>query len=211
MWAAYWPSSLALIGIQMVGLVSPGPDFAVVVRNSLVYSRKSGLLTATGIALGTMVHLTYILLGVGILIEITPWLFHLFKYVAAGYLLYMGIEGLRTKKSVVEYGSLRHHKEISSFAALRAGFLTSMLNPKTMLYFLSIISVFVTPKEPRAIILTYGIVIFVTDILWFSFVALCFSHTYMRTLFSEVHHWVERATGALLILLGVGMLFVESL
>jgi threonine/homoserine/homoserine lactone efflux protein len=54
----YLPSIAALTVIQLLGLMSPGPDFAVVVRNSLIYSRKTAVLTAIGVSLGILVHLT---------------------------------------------------------------------------------------------------------------------------------------------------------
>lgn len=205
----YLPSILALTGIQLVGLISPGPDFAIVVRNSLVYSRRAGLLTAVGVALGTFVHLAYILLGVGIFISKTLWLFQLFKYLGASYLIYIGIKGLRVKKNALDYGDLHHRKGMTSFAALRAGFLTNALNVKCMLFFLSILSAFLTPNEPGMVIFIYGAIIFFTTLIWFFIVAICFSHARLRLFFSNLHHWIERATGGLLMLLGIRMLFVE--
>jgi len=208
---AYWPSILALTGIQLVGLISPGPDFAVVVRNSLVYSRKTGLLTAVGITLGTVFHLSYILLGVGIFIENTPLLFHLFKYAGAGYLLYIGTKGILAKKKAFDYGDLHHQKDLSPTAAVRAGTLTSALNPKAMLFFLSVLSAFLTPHEPPLILGIYGVIIVVTTLIWFALVAIGFSHHHLRLFFSETHHWVERITGSLLFLLGIRMFFLEAL
>ena len=206
----YLPSILALTGIQLVGLISPGPDFAVVVRNSLIYSRRTGVLTAVGVALGIFVHLAYILLGLGILISKTLWLFHLIKYLGAGYLIYIGVKGLLAKKSVLDYGDTRNRKDIAPLTALRVGFLTNALNAKCMLFFLSILSAFLTPNEPSGIIFIYGIIIFFTTLIWFFIVAMCFSHKRLRGLFSNLRHWIDRVTGGLLMLLGIRMLFVEA-
>ncbi len=205
----YIPSILALTGIHVVGLISPGPDFAVVVRNSLIYSRRTGLLTAVGLAVGILVHVAYILLGLGILISKTLWLFHLLKYLGAGYLIYIGIKGLRAKKNALDYGDTRNRKDITSLAALRAGFLTNALNVKCMLFFLSILSAFLTPHEPGIIIFIYGVIIFLTTLIWFFIVAICFSHKRLRLFFSNLGHWIERVTGGLLMLLGIRMLFIE--
>ena len=191
-------------------MISPGPDFAVVVRNSLIYSRKTGVLTAVGVALGILVHLAYILLGLGILISKTVWLFHLFKYLGAGYLIFIGIKGLRVRKKALEYGDTHHQKDISSLAALRTGFLTNAINAKCMLFFLSILSAFLTPDEPDVIIFIYGTIIFFTTLIWFSIVALCFSNARLRRYFSNLSHWIERVTGGLLMILGIRMLFVEA-
>lgn len=210
MFTEYLPSILALTGIQLVGVISPGPDFAVVVRNSLIYSRKTGVLTAVGIAFGILVHLAYILLGLGMLISKTFWLFHLFKYLGAGYLIYLGIKGLKARKGAFEYGNIHQQKDISSVAAFRIGFLTNALNVKCMLFFLSILSAFLTPNEPGIIIFVYGAIIFFSTLIWFLIVALCFSHARLRLIFSNIRHWIERVMGGLLLFLGIRMLFVEA-
>jgi RhtB (resistance to homoserine/threonine) family protein len=205
----YLPSILALLGINLIGVISPGPDFAIVVRNSLIYSRKTGVLTAVGIAFGILVHLAYILFGLGIFISKNVWLFHTFKYLGAGYLLYIGIKGLRAKKGALEYGDVHQQKDITATAALRVGFLTNALNAKCMLFFLSILSAFLTPNEPSLIIFIYGAITFLTTLIWFIIVALCFSHKRLQQAFSNMRHWIERVTGGLLLLLGVKMLFAE--
>ena len=108
-------------------------------RNSLIYSRKTGVLTAVGVAFWDLGSFGLSLLGLGIVISKTVWLLHLFKYLGAGYLIYIGIKGIMTRKRAVDYGEIRHKRDISSFAALRTGFLTNALNAKCMLFFLSIL------------------------------------------------------------------------
>jgi len=115
----YLPSITALLTIQLLGLMSPGPDFAIVVRNSLIYSRKTAIFTAIGLAFGVLIHLSYILLGLGAMISKTVWLFSLFKYVGAAYLIYIGCKGLCTKKQKLSYEETSHKKQdISAFKAL---------------------------------------------------------------------------------------------
>lgn len=205
----YLPSILALTGIQLIGVISPGPDFAIVVRNSLIYSRKTGITTAFGIAFGILVHLTYILLGFGIFISKNIILFHIFKYLGVGYLIYIGCKGLMAKKGKIKLGDVRHRADINPLAAFQVGFLTNALNPKCMLFFLSILSAFLTPNEPGIIILIYGAIIFFTTLIWFIFVAFVFSNKHLQQVFSSLRHWIERVTGGLLFILGARMLFVE--
>ena len=210
MYLDYWPSIFALTSIQIVGLISPGPDFTVVVRNSLIYSRKAGILTAFGVALGIFVHLSYILLGLGILIAKTKWIFLFFKYLGCFYLIYIGIKGLRTRKHALEYGGPHQQKDISAVAALRNGLLTNVLNAKCMLFFLSILTAFLKPNVPGIIIFIYGSIIFLTTLIWFILVALCFSNKRLRRNFSDRHHWIERITGSLLILLGIHIFCADA-
>mgnify|MGYP000054652821 CR=1 FL=1 len=203
----YLPSLLSLAGLVMVSLVSPGPDFAIVVRNSLVYSRKTALLTALGIALGILVHVTYILLGLGFVIAETSWLLFSIKCLGAGYLLYIGFKGLKAKKTILTLGNIHHKHDISPFSAIRSGFLTNALNPKCMLFFLSLFSVVIDPHTPFVIMLIYGIIIFIETLAWFGFVAFCLSGRRTREKFNTVGHWIERITGGVLMTLGVWLLF----
>ena len=90
---------IAVITITLLAVISPGPDFAMVTRNSLMLSRRAGMLTALGIGLGVLVHVTYTLVGVGLLIQQSLWLFNAIKLVGAVYLIYLGVKMLRAKPS----------------------------------------------------------------------------------------------------------------
>lgn len=205
----YLPTILSFTALQIIGLISPGPDFAITMRNSLVYSREIGLLTAMGIACGIMVHVTYTLLGVGLFVMQTSWLFNLFKYLGSAYLFYIGFKGLQAKKHKLLTANPTHQKPISALSAFRSGFVTNALNPKAMLFFLSLFTVFLSPQTPSLIMMTYGVIIFITTLLWFVFVSLCFSNKRIRSLFSSISHWIERVTGGVLILLAIKLLFIE--
>ncbi len=206
----YLPSIAALTVIQLLGLMSPGPDFAVVVRNSLIYSRKTAVLTAIGVSLGILVHLTYILLGLGVVIAKTAWLFCAFKYLGAAYLMYIGIKGLLAKKQTTDYGDAPSFQEVSAFKAISIGFLTNAINPKAMFFFLSLISAFVTPSEPTLIVVVYAAIIFASTLIWFLIVAMCFSDKRLSLFFKNFQYLVERVTGGFLILLGIKILFTKE-
>lgn len=205
----YLPVIITFTILEMVALVSPGPDFAIIVRNSLIYSRKTALITALGVACGIVVHITYTLFGLAYIISQNAWLFKILTYFGAGYLLYLGYKGIRVKKGSLKIGNTTHHKDINPIAAFRTGFLTNALNPKAMLYFLSIFTVFLSPETPSLIILLFGIISFVLTFLWFGFVAFCFSSLKLRNYFSSMTHIIERVTGGLLILLGIKLLFTK--
>ena len=92
---------IAVVTITLLAVISPGADFAMVTRNSLLRSRRAGLLTALGIGLGVLVHVGYTLLGVGLLMQQSTWLFDVVKLLGAAYLIYLGVTMLRDRKSVV--------------------------------------------------------------------------------------------------------------
>lgn len=190
----------------MIALISPGPDFAVVVRNSLIYSRKTALLTALGIALGILVHVSYTLCGLGVVIRESAWLLTAVKYLGTGYLLYIGYKGLKAKRASLESCEIQHRKDISTLSAIGSGFLTNALNPKCILFFISLFSVVISPQTPPQILSLFGAIIFVETLAWFSFVAFCLSSKRTRERFNAFSHWIERVTGGILMGLGVKLL-----
>lgn len=204
----YIPSLLGVAGLVMIAIISPGPDFAIVVRNSLLYSRKTALLTALGIALGILVHVSYLLLGLGLVIANNPWLLLGVKYFGAGYLFYIGYKGLKAKKTALGMGNPHHKHDISAITAIRSGFLTNALNPKCILFFISLFAVVIAPHTPLLVLFIYGIIIFIETLAWFSFIAFCLSGKRMREKFNAVGHWVERVTGVILMLLGMRLLLL---
>lgn len=193
---------LAVVAITFFAVISPGPDFAMVSRNSLLLSRRSGVLTALGIGAGVCVHVTYTLLGVGLLIQQSLWLFNLIKLAGAAYLIFFGIKMLRAKPASAEV--LAEQPVLSSLGALRTGFLTNVLNPKTTIFIVSLFMQVVQPQTPLAVQLGYGAFIVLAHAVWFSAVAIFFSTDSVRGRLLAVRHWIDRVFGALLV--GFGML-----
>lgn len=193
---------LAVVAITFFAVISPGPDFAMVSRNSLLLSRRTGELTALGIAAGVCVHVTYTLLGVGLLIQQSLWLFNLIKLAGAAYLIFLGIKMLRAKPATDEV--LAEQPVLSSLGALRTGFLTNVLNPKTTIFIVSLFMQVVQPQTSLAVQLGYGAFIVLAHAVWFSAVAIFFSTDSVRGRLLAVRHWIDRVFGGLLV--GFGML-----
>lgn len=131
----YLPEFLTVVVIHLLAVMSPGPDFALVSRNSFVYSRRSGVFSALGIALGLGVHVAYSLVGIGLLIAQSIVLFSTIKFIGAAYLIYLGVRSLLSKKKPAGAELLEEKSDITKFAALKQGFLTNILNPKVTLFF----------------------------------------------------------------------------
>jgi len=207
----YFPSMITLLVIQLLGVMSPGPDFAVVMRNSLVYTRRAAIFTVLGVTCGDLLHMTYIVLGLGVIIAKTAWLLTFLKYIGAGYLIYIGILGIRTKKHSANYAEKAHqHKVLSDFKAFRSGFFTNITNFKAMLFFIGLFSGFITPEVPNMVIAIYVAIILVSTFAWFLIVAIFFSNKHLISFFKNFQHIIERVTGGFLILLGIKILFTKG-
>lgn len=200
---------MPLIALVFISLISPGPDFAITVKNSLVYSRRSGLLTALGIALGSLIHISYTLLGLGLLITEIPVLMHVIQYLGASYLFYIGYKNLRAKATGDRIDGYDNIEDLNPWQAFSVGFITNLLNPKAMLFFISLFSVLMPRdiSDPNKIVL--AIVLFLETLVWFSFVAFSLSGKKTRAKFQSISHWIERVTGAILIVLAVKLFFSQ--
>ncbi|MCW2482783.1 LysE family translocator, partial [Candidatus Symbiopectobacterium sp. NZEC135] len=156
---------LAVFTITLFAVISPGPDFAMVTRNSLMLSRRAGILTAVGIGGGILVHMSYTLIGIGLIIQQSLWLFNIIKLIGAAYLIWLGVKMLRTKPTRTQ--SDTGIASVSDGVALRTGFLTNVLNPKTTIFIVSLFMQVVSPQTPLAVQIGYGIFISVAHISWF--------------------------------------------
>ncbi|MFA7193474.1 MAG: LysE family transporter [Candidatus Paceibacterota bacterium] len=190
--------------VHLLAVVSPGPDFAMVARNSIIYSRKTGIYTAIGIAVGILVHVAYSLLGIGFVISKSVIIFNIVKFIGAGYLIYIGYKSLRAKPAVhTETKDNVAKQDISLWSSFKIGFLTNALNPKATLFFLALFTQIIDLSTPKIIQFAYGIEMMLITFVWFVLVALFFSNSLIRTKIGKVQHYVERVTGAVLIALGI--------
>lgn len=192
---------IAVVTITLLAVISPGPDFAMVSRNSLLLSRRAGIFTACGIGAGVLIHVSYTLIGVGVLILQSPWLFNLLKGIGAAYLIYLGFTLLR---------NATHHDAaptttpaaISDLAALKTGFLTNALNPKTTIFIVSLFMQVVSPHTVLGVQIGYGLFIAAVHVFWFAAVALLFSAPRVNARFLRLRRGIDRTFGGLLIVFG---------
>ncbi|MGW4228982.1 LysE family translocator [Streptomyces sp. NPDC004980] len=192
---------LAVALITVLAVISPGADFAMIVRNSYLYGRTTGLVAAAGVAAGVLVHVTYTMLGVGLLIASSTALFTAIKLAGACYLVYIGVRTFLARADLdVDLGS---EPELSRLGALRTGFLTNALNPKTTLFVVSTFTQVVGPDTALWQQAGYGMFMSLAHFGWFGLVALFFSHSHLRTAMLRRQKVLNRAIGSVLVGLGV--------
>ncbi len=199
---------LTLVAALMI--ISPGPDFAIVVKNSLSNGRSSGVYAAFGIGLANLCHVAVNLLGIGVIIAKSVVVFTGMKILGAAYLIYLGYKGLRAKR--VE-PRVTADEEVAAVAQGKKGFysglFTSLLNPKVYLFFLSFFSVFLSSTTPFLTQVGYGFWISFMALLWFTLVAIFFTSPVIGQKIESLKHWLERFTGGVLVLLGLKLISSE--
>ena len=198
----YLPELLSVSIIAIFMAISPGADFVVITRNSMFHGRQSGLYSALGIGLAIWIHVAYSIAGLAIIISNSIILFSLIKYLGAAYLIYIGYKTF-TSKGKLNTDSENKDIKLSRFGALKLGFITNALNPKTTLFFLSLFTQVVNPSTPVWVQLIYGLIICLAHIVWFSIVSLFFSHPALVNKFNVHKQKIEKVVGSVLVGFGV--------
>ncbi|RRV58622.1 LysE family translocator [Stutzerimonas stutzeri] len=206
----YWMEFMTVALVHLLAVASPGPDFAVVVRESVAQGRRAGSWTALGVGCGIFVHVAYSLLGIGLIVSQSIVLFNLFKWLAAAYLVYLGWRALRARPMNLEaIDGANAAVARSAWRAFVIGFVTNGLNPKATLFFLSLFTVVISPDTPLLVQAGYGLYLAGATALWFLLVAWLFSRGRVRAGFARMGHWFDRLTGAVLIGLGARLALSE--
>jgi RhtB (resistance to homoserine/threonine) family protein len=204
---------LHLIGtvalLNLLAAVSPGPDFVMAVKNSLVYSRRTGIFTAIGIGLGIGVHILYCAAGIGYIISKSVLIFNIIRYLGAAYLIYMGIMSFISKGTNIDIENTKTLKDKTRIEALKTGFLTNVLNPKATLFFLGLFTFVVKPDTPLSVIAILSLIMIFTAIAWFTIVAMFFTQKKVQRTFAKAEKYFNRVFGSLLVLLGIKIIFTK--
>lgn len=128
-------------------IMVPGPDQALITRNALVGGRRAGLLTMLGGVLGVTVHATAAGVGLSALLLASSKAFTVLKLVGAAYLLWLGLQMLRSAVRSKRDGAADDVPAAVTrgSAYLRQGFLSNALNPKVALFFVAFLPQFLDP------------------------------------------------------------------
>lgn len=195
----------ALFLIQSAATMSPGPAFAMTLRNATSGDRKAGILTSVGLGLGVGLHVLFVIFGISVLVAGSPLLYDIIKYSGAAYLIFIGAKSVLAKKRSDEAFTPLNTKikNPSPWRRIQNGLLTNLLNPKAFVFFTAIYAQFITPETPWAISTTFLLTSVFIEMTWFSLVTLFLTTPKIRAAFMKLSHWIDRISGGLLIALGV--------
>ena len=195
---------LTVAMVHLMAVMSPGPDLVVCIKNTLKYSRATGIWTALGFATGILVHVTYCLLGIALLISQSVLLFNVVKLIGAAYLIYLGAKALLSHSdSKLEVDFEPTQQKLSAFKAWQNCFLTNLLNPKATLYFLGFFSVVIPPDLAMIHLLVITLTLFLLTFAWFTTVAFIMTTKPIRETFLKIEKRADQVFGGILILLGL--------
>ncbi len=202
---------LTLAAVHSVALLSPGPDFALVVQNVTRHGRRSGLCIALGLSLGILLHTALSLTGVSYLIQQHESVFAVVQLLGGGFLLYLGLTALWASYQGWQQASVLAETPSVSLVhsplqAVLKGLTTNLLNPKALVFFVSLMSTLVPANVSLAVKGLAAALLFVLSLGWFSLLAWWLSSSAMQQRLAQASHYVDALCGGIFSLLGGGIL-----
>ncbi|MEZ9139911.1 MULTISPECIES: LysE family translocator [unclassified Shewanella] len=247
-------STLAVI--HCLALVSPGPDFAIIVKTSTQQTRQTALMCAFGISIAILVHSLLSLLGISLMIQQSEMAYLAVQIIGISYLAYMGFGALNsvlksfkthsnpssannnavgedvaeanlepnitknvksniekantktanTKKSKV---STESFNVLTPAKGFRLGLYTNMLNPKALIFFITIFTVLVTPQVTTETKVAAASLLFILSLFWFSFLAIVLTKPVIQQKMAKGSRLIDAITGV--IFMGVAITILVSL
>ena len=197
---------LSVAAVTALIMISPGPDLALVARNTVVGGKHAGGWTSAGILCGNLLHITYCALGVGWLIANSIVLFSALKIAGGLYLIFLGVQSLRATQVINEPDEQAVPPRGRWWIQ---GFVNNLLNPKGALFYLGLFSVFATADSSALdLALIIATTIGVSAAFWVLFVYVL-QVSSVRGQLQRFGLYINRVLGLLLISLGVRLWFAE--
>ena len=194
-----------LVFIHLCALITPGPDFILVSQTAISRSRRDSLMVVAGITLGVMIWAMLALLGLNILFEQVYWLKRILLVAGGIYLCWLGYQMLRSAfdqndaKSTMLIPTLPQ----SAWRFFLQGFLTNLLNPKAVIYFGSVFSLFLNNpllSELHGLLL---VIVSIETFLWFLIVSIIFSLPQFKRAYVKARRWIDGFSGGIFTAFGI--------
>ncbi len=196
-------TSLFVAGIAALGMLSPGPDFFLVIKNAARYPRLAAMMTAFGVICGVATHMSYCVAGLAVVITTTPWFFNVLKYAGAVYLIWVGIQALLSRGGSKMNVSNLPQQQVSLKSAFVQGYLCNLLNPKATLFFLAVFTQVLQINSGLGEKLWYAGIILGLSALWWPVLVFLIQSGPVRRGLEKTQKVVDKLLGGMLIALGI--------
>jgi RhtB (resistance to homoserine/threonine) family protein len=183
--------------------VSPGPDFAFILKQAVTYGKKTSIYTALGIGSAVSIHIFYTIIGIGLIISKSLILFTIVKFLGAGYLIYLGYKSFKSSGFKIDKEKSSEIITIGNKQAFLLGFLCNVLNPKAAFFIISIFTVTISAETPFIVQSIYGLSCILVVSSWYIFLAFVLSQDNIRVFFNKFGKWFDKTVGMILISMGI--------
>jgi RhtB (resistance to homoserine/threonine) family protein len=195
----------AFVALSAVVICVPGPDTALIIRNTLSGGRRSGIASAVGIVCGIAVWTLAAAVGLAAVLSASEPVFRALQLLGAAYLVFLGLQSLAAAISRRGVGSARGvgMPQLTPGRAFRQGLLSNLGNPKIAVFFVSLLPQFVTPNgDPALALIALGVVFSAMGLAWLTLYAVVVAKA-GDLLRGRARRAIDAITGTVLVLFGL--------
>lgn len=206
-----WTEVVTALSVFALAIVSPGPNFLLVLNRTLADSRKAGLFTALGVATGSGIFAAAGFVGLILVLGTHPHFQFAIRILGGSYLAWLGISivikllsGRRPSHELTGNG-----QPITPAHAYRSGLITNLTNPKAWAFYMSLFALVVSPTIPMFQKGLLILIMFLISLSWYGSIALLLSYSRIRTAFLRWQPLIQALIALLLVSLGINLLFMD--
>ncbi|MDH2999050.1 hypothetical protein A1D22_04130 [Pasteurellaceae bacterium LFhippo2] len=198
---------LTIFFVQLVGLVSPGPDFFYVARKAMADSRRNAILGTIGITIGVAFWSLMVLFGLAFLNRTVPSFQYVLMLLGGGYLAYSGLKMVQITKNAQLEGKVEIDKKSSAWKEILSGLMINLSNPKIIIFFSSVLAGYVSNLSALSDILFVLFILTGSALVYFIIIACLFSHRHIRNFYAKYNRYLDNFAGAVFILFGIKLVY----
>ena len=191
---------LTVVLLHLFAVMSPGPDYVLVTRQSIRYGRRVALWSSGGIGFGILFHSLLAVTGILFFIASNNFYLIFLKLICSAYLLYLGITSI-INTSNFDQNRVKDNKW-SNANGFFAGLLTNITNVKALLFFITLFGV-VLDSQSQGNLILYGIYMALATFVWFSFVSYIFTSDIFKSQFLKFFKFFEKFLGVILVIIAL--------
>lgn len=193
--------------VQLIGLVSPGPDFFYVCRKAMADSRRNAILGSIGITIGIGIWALIVLFGLAFLNRIIPNFQYGLMLAGGSYLAYSGFKMTRVTKNAVIEEKIGREKPSSALKEILSGLAINLSNPKIVVFFSSVLAGYVSNLSTIGDILAVLGILMGSGLVWFWLVAVLFSQKMIRQFYAKHSRYLDNFAGIVFLLFGCRLIY----
>lgn len=215
--SSYLGEIVSIYVVYLAAAMTPGPNLLVIAGTALGTSRGYAVATALGVSTGTAVYAAVTMLGLSALLAELSFLSTLVRVCGGAYLIYLGVRALqrarwrmRGARAVDALATAPLRTGQSLAAAYVTGLLVNLSNAKAIVFYLSLMSLVVTPVTPVSVKVVGGLGMVALSVAWYATVAVALSASRVRAAHRHAAGWIDAALGVSMLAVGTRLLLAPG-
>ncbi len=197
---------VSILGVFLLGAISPGPSFIVVSRIAISGSRADGVMAAIGMGLGGFIFATIAVAGLTALLLQVEWLNLALRLAGGAYLVWLGINIWRAAPEPLEIADAANERPNTLWKSLLKALFVQLSNPKTAIFYASMFAALLPSPTPPWMYFALPPMLFLIEFTWYTVVAVGFSSRAPKAAYLRLKVWIDRAAGAVIGALGLKLM-----